>query len=179
MLLRAMTRDEVGLVRRLAHSRTAPTRTVERARIIWLARSGVGVLQIAETLHIHPSTVRVWIQRFNEQGLAGLPDRPRPGRPAAYTDREVSEAIDAALAQPQELGLPFTTWTLDRLVMYLNNQRGIGIRRSRLWEVLLTEGIVWHRPLPVDDGMGMRPTLAAAESSRLPGGSGSTHELGD
>ena len=52
--------------------------------------------------------------------------------------------IEAALSRPTELGLPFATWTLDRLVAYLGEQ-GIGMRRSRIGEVLLAEGLKWRQ----------------------------------
>ena len=52
--------------------------------------------------------------------------------------------IKAALSRPSELGLPFASWTLDRLVAYLG-ERGIGMRRSRVSEVLLAEGLKWRQ----------------------------------
>ena len=52
--------------------------------------------------------------------------------------------IKAALRRPAELGLPFASWTLDRLVAYLGEQ-GIGMRRSRVSEVLLAEGLKWRQ----------------------------------
>src|SRR3954453_16381422 len=38
----------------------------------------------------------------------------------------------------------FASWTLDRLVVYLGEQ-GIGMRRSRVSEVLLAEGLKWRQ----------------------------------
>ena len=55
-----------------------------------------------------------------------------------------SAVIEAALSRPAELDLPFASWTLDRLVAYLGGQ-GIGMRRSRVGEVLLAEGLKWRQ----------------------------------
>jgi transposase len=74
--LRELTAEERSAVDRLAHSRTAPARRVERARIIWSAGQGEGVPAIAERLRLDAYTVRGWIKRFNAAGLAGLEDRP-------------------------------------------------------------------------------------------------------
>jgi transposase len=68
----------------------------------------------------------------------------RSGRPPTYTAEERSAVIKAALSRPLELGLPFPTWTLDRLVAYLSEQ-GIGMKRSRISEVLLAEGLKWRQ----------------------------------
>jgi hypothetical protein len=49
------------------------------------------------------------------EGLDGLRDRRRGGRPATYTPEQVGELIAASLTALQDLGLPFARWTLDRL----------------------------------------------------------------
>jgi transposase len=117
---------------------------VERARIVWLAHQGRRVLAIAQELHLTPTTVRSWVKRFNRQGVAGLQEKPRPGRPAIYTPEQVSAVIATSLTNPQELGLPFASWTLDRLAAYLQEVKGILIKRSRLDELLLREGLRWR-----------------------------------
>lgn len=143
--LRELTEEERTRLERLIHSRTAPVREVERARIIWSASRAEPTPVIAERLQIKALTVRGWIKRFNAEGLSGLQDRPRCGRPATYAPEEVAEVIAASLTQPQKLGLPFGSWTLDRLAAYLNEQKGIAIRRSRIDEILLAEGLRWRK----------------------------------
>ena len=68
----------------------------------------------------------------------------RSGRPPTYTAEERSAVIAAALSRPADLGLPFASWTLDRLVAYLG-EKGIGMKRSRMSEVLLAEGLKWRQ----------------------------------
>jgi transposase len=142
--LSPMTTDEVAMIHRLAHSRTEPARLVERARMIWLAQQGQQVPAIARELRLCQATVRSWLKRFNRQGLAGLREAPRPGRPATYTSEQVSEVIATSLTKPQELSLPFASWTLDRLATYLQEVKGISIKRSRIDELLLAEGLRWR-----------------------------------
>src|SRR4051794_37082279 len=69
---------------RLTRSRTAPYREVQRARIVLAAADGMPNAAIARELSISEDTVRTWRDRFATQGLTGLVDRPRPGRPAVY-----------------------------------------------------------------------------------------------
>lgn len=142
--IRPMTTEEEQSIEGLSRSRTAPARTVERARIIRLAREGLRVPAIARQLGIVPKTVRIWLKRFNERGLEGLEDRARPGPPPKYTADDVGELIAAALTNPRDLGLPFASWTLDRLEAYLNEEKGIGMRRSRIDEILIAEGLRWR-----------------------------------
>src|SRR6266480_5207855 len=64
----------------------------ERARIVLAcAEPGSGVARVAAELGSTRMTVRKWRRRFAEDGLAGLADHDRPGRPVAQlvlTDQE-------------------------------------------------------------------------------------------
>ncbi|WP_336492094.1 hypothetical protein [Methylobacterium nigriterrae] len=53
--------------------------------------------------------------------------------------------LATALTKPQTLGLPFAAWTLDRLVAHLREHPGIAMRRSRIDEILIQEGLHWRR----------------------------------
>ncbi len=143
--VREMTTAESEAVKRLAHSRTEPARAVERAKIVWLAHEGKLAPEIAEELHLDEATIRRWLKRFNAKGIEGLLDRPRAGAPPTYSAEQVGEIIAAALTNPQKLGLPFASWTLDRLEAYLNETKGIPIKRSRIDDLLLREGLRWRK----------------------------------
>ena len=142
--LRSLTQEERATLERLAHSRTAPTRQVERAQIIWHAAQGLTIPRIAAQLRLHSQTARDWVKRFNQNGLPGLDDLPRPGKPPTYTAKERAEVIALTLLDPQTLDLPFACWTLDRLVAYLGEQKHIAIQRSRVSELLVAEGLRWR-----------------------------------
>jgi transposase len=157
--LRRLSTAEEQEIGRLVRSRTAPVRLVERARMIDLARQGQRVPAIAATVGVSAPVVRRWLARFNAQGVAGLADAPRPGRPATYTAEEVGELIAASLTDPQALGLPFASWTLDRLAAYLHETNGIAIKRSRIGTILQAEGLRWRQQ---ETWFGERPDPAFA-----------------
>src|ERR687893_2423911 len=142
--LRELTTEERHTLEQLAHSRTAQARLVERARILLAVADGQRPSHVAKELGLSRPTVYTWLHRFNEQGLQGLGDRPRAGRPHTYTAEQRAEVIAAALTDPKRLDLPFGCWTLDRLRAYLNEQRGIPIKRSRIGEILVDEGLKWR-----------------------------------
>jgi hypothetical protein len=105
--VRSLTPDESDTVRQLAQSRTAAARTVERAKIVWLASRGWRVPSIAREVQLGGDTVRLWLKRFNAEGLDGLRDRPRAGRPATYTAEQAGEVVALSLTDPRGLDLPF------------------------------------------------------------------------
>ena len=141
--LRKVTAEEQTTIDKLARSRTAPARAGERARIILLASAGKRVPALAPELELTQSTVRTWLKRFNAEGLEGLQERPRSGRPATYQPEQVAAVIATSLTDPPQLGLSCACWTLDRLEAYLNAEKKIPIKRSRIDALLIAEGLRW------------------------------------
>jgi transposase len=141
---RALTDDEQQQLKHLGQSRTAAVRDVERASIILQSSQGQRVPALARALKLCEPTVRLWIKRFNERGMAGLADAPHRGRPPTYTPEQVGLVVATALTDPQELGQAFTCWTFERLAVYLHETHGLAMSRSRIHEVLQREGLRWR-----------------------------------
>jgi len=142
--LRQLSPEEYDTIEKLAHARTVAARLVERARLMLLAHQGHRVPATAHHLQLTAVTVRTWLTRFNEAGLAALTDKPRSGRPATYTPTQVAEVIATSLTPPEQLGVPLASWTLDRLEAYLNEHQAIAIKRSRIDDLLRAEGLCWR-----------------------------------
>jgi transposase len=142
--VRALSDEEEHRLARMTRSQKLGAGLVRRAQIIQHAIDGLSAPEIAARMGLCGATVRFWLKRFNERGLSGLEEDMRSGRPPTYTAEERSAVIAAALSRPVELGLPFASWTLDRLVAYLG-EKGIGMKRSRVSEVLLAEGLKWRQ----------------------------------
>ncbi len=69
----------------MARKYTSSYREVIRARIVLYAAKGLGNDQIAARLDTPRQVVSKWRKRFFEQGLAGLEERERRGRPARFS----------------------------------------------------------------------------------------------
>jgi transposase len=143
--LRKLTTEERAELERLARSRTEEARLVVRAKIVLGLAAGERPYQVADRVGVGRMAAYEWLHRFNAEGLKGLTDHPRPGRPHTYTAEQRAEVIAAALTKPEDLGLPFASWTLDRLRAYLSEHKGIGIKRSRIDEILIAEGLRWRK----------------------------------
>lgn len=142
--VRGLSAEETSQLMNLARSRKCGAALVRRAQIVLHAVEGLTAPAIAARMELCGKTVRFWLKRFNERGLKGLEEDIRSGRPPTYSAEEKSMVIRTALTRPTTLGLPFACWTLDRLVAYLSDQ-GIGMRRSRISEILLNEGLKWRQ----------------------------------
>ncbi|SFH19280.1 intein C-terminal splicing region [Streptomyces mirabilis] len=95
-----------------------------RAHVVLHAARGRSNARIARETGLHLDTVRTWRGRFAEQGLAGLADHRRSGRPASFTPLQVAEAKAMACQLPAETGVPLSRWSCPELAAELT-ARGI------------------------------------------------------
>jgi transposase len=141
--LREVSESEAKAVRRLAHARQEAAEVVRRAQLI-------------EYLLDHPEVppsragMRIgfgseWVKRFNEEGIAGLENRAKSGRPVTHTESVRSEVVALAVQKPRSLGYPFELWTLERLQVALREKCNLHLSRSSIWRWLEEEGLEWKR----------------------------------
>lgn len=81
----------------LTRSRSMPHALVRRAKIVLLSAARLANAVIAERCAVSPPTVSLWRQRYRTQGLAGLHDELRPGRPRTHGDEQVAGLIHRVL----------------------------------------------------------------------------------
>jgi len=89
--------EESQQLRAVATSRSLPHGLVMRARIVTLSASGMSNQAIAARLGLNPVTVGHWRRRFLHQGLSGLHDELRAGRPRSISDERVAALIRKTL----------------------------------------------------------------------------------
>lgn len=85
---------------RWARSRAGEQRLVERARIVLLAGEGRPAAAIAERVGCAERTVKLWRSRFEHDGLNGLRDRPKTGRPLTHGSEVRAKLIALACTRP-------------------------------------------------------------------------------
>ena len=107
-----LTASERKLLKRWVRTPTAPYRQVLRAKVVLLAAAGHPNAHIAERLQVTGNTVRKWRRRFSQQGLVGLRDRPRSGRPRRFPAAVVAEAKAITCELPATRGTPTSRWSL-------------------------------------------------------------------
>jgi transposase len=87
----------------------------QRARIVLLAADGVAVTEIVERVGVSKPTVIAWKKRYAAEGIGGLADRPKSGRPA-----QVDEvAVVSATLEPPPDRLGVTHWSSRLLAQQL------------------------------------------------------------
>lgn len=146
--LREVSEEEIEQINRLARSRKASARLVQRARLIQelLNEPKQSATRTAQRVGYRGlGAGSKWVRRFNELGVAGLEDEERSGRPPTHSQEVRSALLDLARRKPATLGLPFKLWTLERLQREFEERKGTHLSDSTIWEWLEAEGLAWKR----------------------------------
>lgn len=139
IVLDGSSRERLETLERKA---TAEARMVLRARIVLAAAEGVENLRIAERLGVAANTVLKWRKRFFDEGIDGLADRERSGRPRSFSPLEVAEVKALACQLPATSGVPLSRWSCAELAGELIG-RGLveTISPATVWRILAGDAI--------------------------------------
>lgn len=145
--LRTLTAEEEQEIRRLANARSEPVRLVQRAQIIeaMLDAPDLSATEAGIRAGYSNAIGATWGRRFNEEGVEGLQDKPRAGRPCTHSEEVRGALINLALQKPRTLGYPFALWTLERLQRAFKEREGLHLSDSTIWTWMDEEGFKWKR----------------------------------
>jgi transposase len=121
-------------------------RIAKRATIIHSLHLGYPPEEVAQMHEVSSRTVYNYFNRFKMEGVGGLPDKAKSGRPAKATPEYIVLLEQTLESDPKEMGYAFTIWTQARLRKYLAQKTGIQISRSRFQDLMLRLGYRYRRP---------------------------------
>ena len=132
---------------KLLYDKTTDARIRTRAQMILLAvEQNMTAPQIEQIVRKNEQTVRVWIKRFNAEGINGLYDAPRPGSPKVINEVYCQRLLELVRQRPRALAQPYSMWTLARLADFMAEETGIRVSNETVRRVLKTGDIVLSRP---------------------------------
>jgi len=132
----AYTDSDVASLQRIIKGQKSEQRMVRRASIILRLIEGQQIKVIAGEMHEGTTTITKWRDRFNEQGLNGLYDEKRSGKPQVY-DEQFRQRVIEKLQQPPPYGL--SHWDGPTVAKELQTSV------DAVWRILKKEGIQLSR----------------------------------
>lgn len=131
--LRIQVREEAReeVVRCYEETTDAETRT--RYQMVVLASEGRTAPQIAPLVRRSVDTVARVLRRYQDEGVAGVPYRRRPGCPSPVPAAWAAALVRVIDMEPHTVGVNSANWTTGRLADYLAEQTGyrVGIETVR------------------------------------------------
>lgn len=118
----------------------------QRAMALKLLHVGRSAQEVAEIMAVDLVSVYNWRKRWVGEGIEGLKNRPRSGRPS-NANQAYRELLEKVIEQdPAELGYGFTFWTAGRLLTHLETVTGIRLSPNRFRALLKRCGYVYRQP---------------------------------
>lgn len=118
----------------------------QRAMGLRLLHEGKAPKEVAEFLSVSQPTVYDWYHRWQAQGVEGLANRPKSGRPLKANQTYVELLEQVVDQDPQALGYAFSLWTTERLRLHLKAQTGIELKPTQFRALLKEHDFVYRRP---------------------------------
>ena len=131
--------DRLVLEARVAAS-TTPRRDWQRARVVLMAAEAVSSPLIGRAVGLNRNQVDVWRRRFREEGLDGLGDRARSGRPLVYGPEDRLTLVKTITTRPAERGQAGAGRVKARMSMpevgrIMRERFGVAISDSQVWRI--------------------------------------------
>lgn len=117
---------------------------LRRAGIVLASTQGRSATDAATMFAMTAQYAREVIHAFNEQGFAALDPKWSGGRPRRFGPQTREAIARIAKTAPQQLKLPFTTWSLTKLVEHLARAERIVLSTETVRQVLRAAGISWQ-----------------------------------
>ena len=141
---RSSTRSSKGSRGGGRHDRGAlEQRRLQAARMF---AKGQRPAEVARELGVSRQSATVWHRAWEEEGVAGLRQAERAGRPPLLTTKEVADVERALLKGPAAYGWNTELWTLERVADVIAMETGVRYHVGHVWKVLRRLGWSWQKP---------------------------------
>src|SRR6266478_58148 len=135
--------------------RSEESRYDHRLHGLLLVAQGMTCPEVARLLGDAPRSVEYWVGRFERDGLAGLLEGERPGRPRRLAEKQM-EAVDRILRQPpREAGLSGNIWDgknsalgLSRNTTSTSGYASASVCSVNSASACVNRDLRWLRPIP-------------------------------
>lgn len=143
--VRSLSRPERKAIEKL-RKRPPNLAVYRRVQAVHFSSQRLKVQQIAEIVGRSRFSVTRWLHEFNEHSLTALWPGKSTGRPPK-ADADFQAALVAAVEQnPQDLGYPFTRWSVDLLGQHLRRKLHVDVSYSTVYNILKRLGYRYGRP---------------------------------
>lgn len=121
---------------RAAARRSKDVAQARRLLAIALALEGKSRTEAAEAAGMDRQTLRDWVHRYNEEGIEGLSDRPRPGRPSRLSEAQKAELADLVEEGPDVEVHGVVRWRCVDLKGEIKGRFGVDLSERQVERIL-------------------------------------------
>lgn len=120
-------------------------RRIEAVRLV--VEKGLSQAEAARRVKAAQQSVSGWVQRYREDGRAGLAKAGRAGRKPLLSDAQLAELERLLLEGPEAHGFPTPLWTCPRVARLIRDRFGVRYHEGHVWKLL--RALHWSPQRPV------------------------------
>lgn len=128
--------------------RTDESRYDHRLHAVLLVAQGMTCRQAASVLGDAPRSLEYWVRDFERDGLVGLQEGSRSGRPPRLTEERLKIVGQALRKPPEEAGLTANLWDGKTLRVYLRREFGVDLGVRQCQRLFKSLGFRLRKPRP-------------------------------
>ena len=129
--------------------RSPDSRYDHRLHGVLLVAQGMSCREVARLLGDAPRTVQIWVHRFEAEGLAGLVEGERPGRPTRLSEEQMQELGKVLRGSPTEAGLGMHLWDGKTLAAFIEQAYGVELSVRQCQRLFRKLGFRLRKPRPL------------------------------
>lgn len=121
-------------------------RVGNRLHAVALNMEGRSAPEIADVLKVHRSNVCLWLQRWQEEGVQGILEGQRPGRPPILSERQRQELVDILESGPVAYGFSSGVWTCPMIARVIEDEFSLSYHPAHVSRILHSLEFSIQRP---------------------------------
>lgn len=129
--------------------RNEAARYDHRLHAVLLVAQGMTCPQVADFLGDSERAVRNWAQKFNDEGLPGLVETDKPGRPRKLSEKQLVEIGKVLRKSPMDFEMGTGIWDGKTLSAYINNKYNLEIGVRQCQRIFKHLGFRLRKPRPM------------------------------
>jgi len=123
----------------------ASSKNSEKALMVLMSNGGKSAVEISRILKRHPHTVRMWLKRYQQEGIRGLDRLYSAGRPN-WLRNKIKNCIEEILEKsPEYFGYHVGLWTVALMVHYLKTRKGFVVSEDTVERALKDMDFTYKR----------------------------------
>ena len=129
--------------------RSYQARYDHRLHAVLMVAQGMSCRAVAGLLGDSPRIVAYWANRFEAEGLSGLADADKPGRPRRLDEEQLQQIQIALRSSPADFGLTANLWDGKLLSHFISQRFGVDLKIRQCQRLFRQLGFRLRKPRPL------------------------------
>jgi len=129
--------------------RSEESRYDHRLHGVLLVAQGMTCPEVARLLGDAPRSVEYWVHRYQRQGLGGLTEGERSGRPRRLSEKQMEEINRVLRHKPSDAGMRVNLWDGKTLSAWIEKSYGIELKVRQCQRLFRQLEFRLRKPRPV------------------------------